>query len=199
LPEGVVEVKPVGPYLNFFVDKVEIAKRVLDEVNEEGWGENDSGKGKTICIDLSAPNIAKPFGVGHLRSTIIGDSISRISNANGYKTVKINYLGDWGTQFGKLILAYKKWGKDAELKKDPIAHLQKLYVKINKTDEFDDDSRLEFKKLEEGNPNNIAMWKEFKELSVIKFDETYKLLGVEFDVISGESEYNDKQGAGVSG
>ena len=192
MPKGVSEVKATGPYLNFFLDKAILAQKVLDDVDDKKWGENKDGKGKKVCIDLSAPNIAKPFGVGHLRSTIIGDSISKIANANGYETIKINYLGDWGTQFGKLVLAYKKWGKDSELKKDPIGHLQKLYVKINKTDEFDDDARLEFKKLEDGNPNNLAIWKEFKDFSIVKFDEIYKLLNVEFDVISGESEYNDK-------
>jgi arginyl-tRNA synthetase len=192
LPEGIKEAKAEGPYLNFFTDKTALAGKVLEESAGEDWGKNKTGKGKKICIDLSAPNIAKPFGIGHLRSTIIGDSISNIANANGYETIKINYLGDWGTQFGKMILAYKKWGKDEELKKDPIAHLQKLYVKISKTDEFDDDARLEFKKLEEGNLNNLAMWKEFKELSIKKFDETYKLLNVEFDVTSGESEYNNQ-------
>ncbi|MAG40126.1 arginine--tRNA ligase [Candidatus Pacearchaeota archaeon] len=192
LPEEITEAKAEGPYLNFFVDRVGLAEKVLVDSLEDGWGENTNGKGKKVVIDLSHPNIAKPFGIGHLRSTIIGDSISRIANANGYGTVKINYLGDWGTQFGKIILAYKKWGKDSELKKDAIGHLQKLYVKINKTDEFDDDARLEFKKLEEGNKNNLAMWKEFKDFSLEKFYTIYKLLNVEFDEVSGESLYNNK-------
>ncbi len=197
LSGGVSGVEQVGAYVNFFVDKKLLAKKVLKEVQGKKWGENVEGKGKTICIDLSAPNIAKPFGIGHLRSTIIGDSISRIAKENGYKTIKINYLGDWGTQFGKMILAFKRWGSEKKLKENAIAHLQELYVKINADEELFDEARLEFKKLEEGDKENLALWKKFRNLSLVGFDEVYDLLNVDFDVISGESEYNTKMEAVV--
>jgi arginyl-tRNA synthetase len=186
-----------GAYVNFFIDKKILAKDVLRDVFKRGFGENDSGKGKTICIDMSSPNIAKPFGIGHLRSTIIGNSIGKIGEANGYKIVKINYLGDWGTQFGKIILAYKKWGNEKKLKEDAVAHLQELYVKVSADESLDEDARLEFKKLEEGDKENLGLWEKFKKLSIGKFNEIYDLLGVSFDAVSGESEYNDKMGATI--
>ncbi len=187
-------IKTAGPYINFFINKTLLAEKVLKETKKKNWGTNKNGKGKTICIDLAAPNIAKPFGIGHLRSTIIGDSISKIANANGYKTIKINYLGDWGTQFGKIILAYKKWGNSEKLNKDPITHLQELYVKVNADKSLDDEARTEFKKLEEGDKENLKLWKHFRELSLKEFNKTFKMLNVKFDIISGESKYNDKMG-----
>ncbi len=192
LPSEVSNVDFKSAYVNFFVDKKALAENVLKEAAKKDFGKNNSGKGKKLVIDMSAPNIAKPFGIGHLRSTIIGDSISRLAKLNSWEVVKINYLGDWGTQFGKLVFAYKKWGKEKELKKDAIKHLQELYVKVNKNDKFDDAAREEFKKLEDGDKENLKLWKEFKDLSLKKFEEVYKLLNVEFDVVSGESMYNDK-------
>jgi len=186
-----------GAYVNFFVDKKILANSVLAKVNKRSFGVNSSGKSKTICIDLSSPNIAKPFGIGHLRSTIIGNSIGKICEANGYKVVRINYLGDWGTQFGKIILAYKKWGDEKKLKKDAVAHLQELYVRVNADESLDDDARSEFKKLESGDGENLRLWKKFKKLSIGKFDEIYNFLGISFDVVSGESEYNNKMDAVV--
>lgn len=193
IPEGFQEIQTLGPYINFFLDRIELSKSLIKEIEEQkdNFGRKENTK-ETIVIDMSAPNIAKPFGIGHLRSTIIGDSISKIANFNGYKTVKINYLGDWGTQFGKLIYAFKKWGDEKKLKEDPINHLQKLYVKVNSKDDYDEPSREEFKKLEQGDKENLKLWKEFKELSLKKFDELYSSLGVEFDVVSGESKYNEK-------
>jgi arginyl-tRNA synthetase len=188
----IASIENKGPYVNFYLNKNLLAEKVIKETKKKSWGENKQGLKKTICIDLSAPNIAKPFGIGHLRSTIIGDSISKIANCNGYKTIKINYLGDWGTQFGKLILGYKKWGNKEKLEKDPIAHLQELYIKVNQDKELEPEARLEFKKLEEGNKENLNYWKNFKELSIKKFEEIYKILNIQFDITSGESKYNNQ-------
>lgn len=191
LPKEISDVKSEGAYVNFFVDKKILAEEVLGRVKKKFFGENDLGKGKVVCIDMSSPNIAKPFGIGHLRSTIIGNSIGKICEANGFRVVKINYLGDWGTQFGKIIFGFKKWGDEAKLKKNPIAHLYELYVKAN-DEEYADNAREEFKKLEGGDEENIKLWKRFKELSLKEFDKIYDLLGVKFDIVSGESFYNDK-------
>ena len=190
LPKEISNVDFKGAYVNFFVDKKILAENVLGKVKKKGFGENDLGKDKVVCIDMSSPNIAKPFGIGHLRSTIIGNSIGKICEANGFKVVKINYLGDWGTQFGKIILGFKRWGNEEKLKKNPIEHLYKLYVKVSADDSLDDDARVEFKKLEKGDRENMDLWKKFKELSLKEFDKIYDLLGIEFDVTSGESEYN---------
>jgi len=192
LPKEISGVDFNGAYVNFFIDKGILAKGVLDKVMKKGFGENVLGKGKTVCIDMSSPNIAKPFGIGHLRSTIIGNSIGKIAEVNGFKVVKINYLGDWGTQFGKIILAYKKWGDEKKLKKDAVGHLQELYVRVSTDEILDDDARAEFKKLESGDGENLKLWEKFRKLSLKEFDEIYDLLGVSFDVVSGESEYNDK-------
>jgi arginyl-tRNA synthetase len=183
-----------GPYLNFFVNKKSSAEDTLKEIQKrkDKYGSLDSGKGKTFVIDLSAPNIAKPFGIGHLRSTIIGNSISKIAEFSGYKTVKINYLGDWGTQFGKLIVGYNKFGDPKKLKSDPIKHLLDVYVKVNNSPELEEESREEFKKLEDGDKKNLALWKQFKALSLKEFNKIYGILNIKFDVISGESLYNDK-------
>jgi arginyl-tRNA synthetase len=195
LPKEISGADFKGGYVNFFTNKALFAETVLSQVGKAGFGENESGKGKRVVIDMSSPNIAKPFGIGHLRSTIIGNSIGEIAKANGYKVTKINYLGDWGTQFGKIILAYKKWGDEKKLKKDAIGHLQELYVRVNADESLEEEARVEFKKLEDGDKENLKLWKEFRELSLKKFEDIYKLLGVEFDVVSGESEYNDKMEA----
>jgi arginyl-tRNA synthetase len=197
LPKEISNVDFKGGYVNFFVDKNILAKKVLSGVGKANFGKLSTGKGKKVGIDMSSPNIAKPFGIGHLRSTIIGNSIGKIAEANGSKVVKINYLGDWGTQFGKIILAYKKWGDEKKLKANAIAHLQELYVKVSADESLDDDARAEFKKLEEGDGENLKLWKKFKELSVGKFDEIYDLLGISFDVVDGESKYNDEMEAVV--
>jgi arginyl-tRNA synthetase len=181
-----------GGYVNFFINKKFLAEKIFKDVSKKNFGENNTGKNKTVVIDMSAPNIAKPFGIGHLRSTIIGNSISNILSMNGYKTKKINYLGDWGTQFGKLILAYKKWGDENKLKKDAISHLQELYVKVNADELLEDSAREEFKKLEDGDKENKKLWDKFRKLSIEEFDKIYELLGIEFDEISGESKYNNK-------
>lgn len=189
-----------GPYLNFFLKKSAFASEVIKKILKEKdrYGSSKIGREKTIAIDLSSPNIAKPFGIGHLRSTIIGNSISNISKFLGYKTIKINYLGDWGTQFGKLILAYKKWGDKNKLSKNSISYLQELYVKISGLPELEDDAREEFRKLEEGDKENLQLWKLFKEISLKEFDKIYKILEIKFDAVSGESFYNNEMDAVVA-
>ncbi len=188
------KVEAKGPYVNFFVDRNIMALQVLKKIQKERdkYGSSKIGNNKKIIIDLSAPNIAKPFGIGHLRSTIIGNSIANIANFQGYKTIKINYLGDWGTQLGKLITAYKKWGDRDKLKENAIRYLQELYVKVNQDESLEQESRDWFRKLEEGNKEAVKLWKQFRELSLKEFDKIYKILGVKFDVISGESLYNKK-------
>lgn len=187
------KVEAVGPYINFFIDAKKNAYDVLNRIEKEGkkYGSNNVGKGKKIIVEMSSPNIAKPFGIGHLRSTIIGNSISEIKKFEGYKVIKINYLGDWGTQFGKMIVGYKKIGKASELKKDAIKYMLQLYVEGNK-EEYEQEARDWFKKLESGNKEAIKLWKMFRQISLDNFNGIYKKLGIEFDAISGESLYNKK-------
>ncbi|MBU0929450.1 MAG: arginine--tRNA ligase [Nanoarchaeota archaeon] len=182
-----------GPYVNFFINKEILTQDILKKILKEKdkFGSVNEGKNKKIVIDMSSPNIAKPFGIGHLRSTIIGNSLSKIYTKLGYKTIKINYLGDWGTQFGKLIVGYKKWGNASLLKENPIKHLLELYIKANDK-EYEPDARDWFKKLEQGDKEALKLWKLFKELSIKEFNKIYKILGIKFEVISGESFYNKK-------
>ena len=193
LPKELSSVQAKAGYLNFFLNKTMLAQGTIEKIlkEKEKFGNSNEFKGKTLVIDMSSPNIAKPFGIGHLRSTIIGNSLSEIHKKLGYKVTKINYLGDWGTQFGKLIVGYEKWGDEKKLKKEPIKHLLEIYVKAN-LEEYEEKARDEFKKLEDGNKKSLLLWKKFRELSLKEFNEIYKILGVKFDVISGESQYNDK-------
>ncbi|MCP4703100.1 MAG: arginine--tRNA ligase, partial [candidate division Zixibacteria bacterium] len=160
------------------------------------YGSSDLGGGENIVFDFSSPNIAKPFGVGHLRSTAIGNSLYRVYDKLGYKSVGINHLGDWGTQFGKLIVAFRLWGNEDELKNNPIQKLFELYVKFHKEEKNDpvltEQAREAFKDLEDGNQEAATLWAKFKEYSLASFNETYELLGVKFDYLTGESFYNDK-------
>ncbi len=187
-----VEVK--GPYLNFFLNGKSIAEKLLPQIKKERekFGSSKSGKGKTIVIDLSSPNIAKPFGIGHLRSTIIGNSIGNICSFLGYKVIKVNYLGDWGTPFGKIIAGYQKWGDPKKLKETPIKHLYEIYVRAANDPEMEEKGRETFKRLEDGDKEIVKIWENFRKLSLKEFDKIYSLLNIEFDVISGESEYNNK-------
>lgn len=193
------KIEVIGGYVNVFLDKLviaeEVIKKILTERNE--YGNNDLGKGKTIVIDYSSPNIAKPFGVGHLRSTVIGNALRNICLKNGYKVVGINYLGDWGTQFGKLICAYKLWGDEEEIRKNPIDELKRIYVKFHEeaknNPELDDMARKAFKDLEDGDEESKALWQWFRDESLIEFKKTYNLLGInDFESWQGESFYNDK-------
>ena len=192
-------VDAVGGYVNIFLDKKEVADKVINKIIEqkENYGYSDLGNGKTIVIDYSSPNIAKPFGVGHLRSTVIGNALKNICKKNGYDVIGINYLGDWGTQFGKMICAYKLWGDPEKVAANPIDELKNLYVKFHEEAEKDhsleDAGRREFKALEDGNPESLKLWKWFRDESLVEFKKTYSLLGVDdFDSWQGESFYNDK-------
>lgn len=191
-----IDVKPNGPYVNFIIDKELLAREIIEKILKEkgNYGSSDEGKGKKIVFDLSSPNIAKPFSIGHLRSTIIGFSLYRIFNFLGYKSIGINYLGDWGTQFGQLIYAYKKWGDSQKLKKKGIHHLLDLYVTFNKdaenSPELHEKAREWFKKLEKGDKEAVKLWKEFREISLKEFNALYKTLNIKFDFTTGESYYN---------
>ena len=197
------KVVATGPYVNFFLDKSKISDQVIKSVIEAGadYGQQDEGHGQNITIDLSSPNIAKPFSVGHLRSTVIGDALSNIFRKMGYNTIKINHLGDWGKQFGLLMVAYKKWGSKEAVEANPIDELLKLYVRINaeieKDPELDEEGRKWFKKLEDGDPEATELWQWFRDESLVEFNRIYKLLGVEFDSLNGEAFYNDKMDEGV--
>lgn len=197
------KVVATGPYVNFFLDKSKISDQVIKSVIEAGadYGQQDEGHGQNITIDLSSPNIAKPFSVGHLRSTVIGDALSNIFRKMGYNTIKINHLGDWGKQFGLLMVAYKKWGSKEAVEANPIDELLKLYVRINaeieNDPELDEEGRKWFKKLEDGDPEATELWQWFRDESLVEFNRIYKILGVEFDSLNGEAFYNDKMDEGV--
>ena len=197
------KVVATGPYVNFFLDKSQISDQVIKSVIQAGadYGQQDEGHGQNITIDLSSPNIAKPFSVGHLRSTVIGDALSNIFRKMGYNTIKINHLGDWGKQFGLLMVAYKKWGSKEAVEANPIDELLKLYVRINaeieNDPELDEEGRLWFKKLEDGDPEATELWQWFRDESLVEFNRIYKLLGVEFDSLNGEAFYNDKMDEAV--
>ena len=202
-PSHFEKVVATGPYVNFFLNKAKISDQVIKEVIKEGadYGQQNEGQGGNITIDLSSPNIAKPFSVGHLRSTVIGDALSSIFRKMGYNTIKINHLGDWGKQFGLLMVAYKKWGNKEAVEANPIDELLQLYVRINAEIEndpaLDDEGRLWFKKLEDGDPEATELWQWFRDESLVEFNRIYELLGVEFDSLNGEAFYNDKMDEAV--
>lgn len=187
-----------GPYINFFLDKGQIAAGILAEIlaDPEGYGETNIGNGGNVPIDMSSPNIAKPMSMGHLRSTVIGNSLAQILVKVNYHPIKINHLGDWGTQFGKLMAAYKMWGSEEEVKADPINTLQKYYVRFHQEDKenpaLDDDARAWFKKLEDGDEEATHLWQWFRSESLKLFMKIYDLLGIDFDSYNGEAFYNDK-------
>ena len=200
-----------GGYLNFYLDKSVFASVTLKEVLEkkDSFGGSDEGKGKTVVLDYSSPNICKPFHIGHLGTTVIGHSIKKLHEFSGYDCVGINYLGDWGTQFGKLMVAYRKWGNREDVEKGGIDVLVDLYVRINHEIDGDpengvpgnaalaDEARAEFRKLENGDPDNIELWKWFKEISLAEYEKTYAQLDITFDSYLGESFYTDKMPAQV--
>lgn len=194
LPVEISHVVPAGPYLNFFLNPKTLAKKTISEINKmkDRYGASKSSKPETIVIEMSSPNIAKPFGIGHLRSTIIGNSIAKIYRFMGHKTVTLNFLGDWGTPFGKIIAAYEAWGDEKRLKKEGVNYLLELYVRANADREFEERGRECFRKMEEGDKKYLAIWKRFRDLSVKEFERVYRLLGVKFDALSGESAYTKK-------
>ena len=209
--EAVSSCEAVNGYLNIKIKAEYLAEKVLPEILEkkENYGAPDMGGGKTVVLDYSSPNVAKPFHIGHLGTTVIGHALKRLHEFAGYKCVGINYLGDWGTQFGKLIVAYKLWGDKKQIEEGGIDKLVELYVRINNTIKGDeengiparndlaDEARAEFHKMEIGDEENIALWKWFVEISLNEYEKTYRQLGIEFDSYKGESFYTDKMPAQV--
>ncbi|HEM6237675.1 TPA: arginine--tRNA ligase [Streptococcus suis] len=200
---GFEKVVATGPYVNFFLDKAAISHQVLTDVitEKDQYGKLNIGQGRNVTIDMSSPNIAKPFSVGHLRSTVIGDALANIHEKLGYNPIRINHLGDWGKQFGMLIVAYKLWGDKAAVEADPISELLKLYVRINaeaeEKPELDDEARQWFKKLEDGDPEAHELWQWFRDESLVEFNRIYDKLDVTFDSYNGEAFYNDKMDEGI--
>ncbi len=187
------DIQTAGPYVNFFFNRKTLAKKLVWEVinQKKDFGKSKVGDKKKIIVEFSAPNIAKPFGIGHLRSTIIGNSIANICEFQGFKVIRLNYLGDWGAQFGRLLAGYKKFGDEKKLQRSPINYLLDIYVKANKKS-FDKQAAEEFKKLEEGDKEAVMLWRTFKEYSLEEFDKIYKDLGIKFDKQLAESMYNKK-------
>lgn len=202
-PDFISEIQVVNAYINFFTDKTTYVKEVLSKVLEKNsdYIKSDIGRGKTIVIDYSSPNIAKPFHVGHLRSTVIGNALYNLYSALGYDCVGVNHLGDWGTQFGKLIVAYKKWGDKEAVERDDIKELSRIYVKFHDEAEKDpslnDEARLWLVKMQEGDSEALDLWKWFVEISMKEFNRIYDRLHITFDSYAGESFYNDKMQAVV--
>ncbi len=196
--EGFENIESLGPYLNFFVDKGTFTKNTIEKILSEGdsYGSSNIGEGKTVCVEYSSPNIAKPFHVGHLFTTAIGNSLYKLFKKEGYTVEGINHLGDWGTQFGKLISAYKRWGNEEALEKDAIAELLRIYVKFHdeaeKDSSLEDEGRAYFKALEDGDKEAEALWERFRNLSLKEFERVYDVFNVKFDSYAGEAFYNDK-------
>lgn len=195
--EEIEKIEVAGGYLNFFINKTTLVEEVLREISKtEQYGKSEIGREKNIVIDYSAPNIAKPFHIGHLRSTVIGGALYNIYKYLGYNVTGVNHLGDYGTQFGKLIEGYKMWGKEYDIEKDPINELTKIYIRINEACKNDEqileNCRNNFKKLEDGDSYCVELWKKFRELSLQEFQKVYDLLGSKFDSWNGESFYSDK-------
>lgn len=197
--KGVISnVTPLGGYINFFVNKSQLAETVIKDVltKKEKYGHSNLGKDKTIVIDFSSPNIAKPFHIGHIRTTVIGNALYKIYDSQGYDTVRVNHLGDYGTQFGKLIVAFKLWGDKETVESNPIPELLKLYIRFHdeaeEKPEMEDEARAWFTKLENGDEEAKALWQWFRDESLKEFARVYDLLDIEFDSYNGESFYSDK-------
>lgn len=195
-PRGLIEkIKACGPYLNFYINKKLFSKKVLSNIlkKDREYGSSNIGKNKVVIIDFSSPNIAKPMSIAHLRSTIIGDALYRILSFLGYKCIGDNHLGDWGTQFGKLIVAYKKWGKASKLNKEGIKYMLNLYVRfhkeVKKNKKLEDEARIAFNNLEKGEQNTLKLWKKFYNISLKEFKKIYSVLNIKFDYYLGESFY----------
>lgn len=192
------EVKANGPYVNFFIERGHFAQTILSEVLSEGlnYGASDEGNEKTVIVEFSSPNIAKPFHVGHAFTTVLGHSLSRIYEKLGYHVVRMNHLGDYGTQFGKLITAFRLWGDDSALEQSPIKELLRIYVKFHDQEKIDpelvQDARENFRKLESGSPEEVDLWKKFRDLSLKEFADLYKRMNVSFDNYNGESFYSNR-------
>lgn len=191
----------LGGYVNFFVNKESLAKKVINQVlsEKENYGKSEFGKGKTVVVEFSSPNIAKPFHIGHVRTTVIGNALSKIYQSQGYHVEKLNHLGDYGTQFGKLIVAYKLWGDKQAVEKDPIKELLKLYIRFHDEaeakPEMEDEAREWFTKLENGDQEAKDLWQWFRDESLKEFSRVYDLLDIDFNSYVGESFYSDKMPA----
>ena len=191
-------VEVAGGYLNFYINKNILIKNTIEEIDnqKENYGKTDIGNGKTILVEYSSPNIAKPFHIGHLRNTLIGHTLYNMYKFLGYNTIGINHLGDYGTQFGKMIEGYKLWGEEYNIEENPIEELTKIYIRINDLCKKDESvleaCRNNFKKLEDGDKYCVEIWNKFKELSLKEFDRIYDILGVKFDSLNGEAFYSDK-------
>lgn len=202
--DGFEKIEALGPYVNFFLDKSEFSQSIITKVLSEGnsYGASEIGENKNIVVEYSSPNIAKPFHVGHLFTTAIGNALYKMYKFEGYNPIRINHLGDWGTQFGKLISAYKRWGDEEALEKDPIKELLRIYVKFHdeadKDESLVEEGRMYFKRLEDGEEEETALWNRFKDLSLKEFNKIYDILGVDFDSWAGESFYNDKMDAVIN-
>ena len=200
---GFEKVVATGPYVNFFLDKAAISNDILKTIITEkaDYGQQDIGHGQNVTLDMSSPNIAKPFSVGHLRSTVIADALGHIYSKLGYKAIRINHLWDWGKQFGMLIVAYKLWGDKEAIEANPIDELLKLYVRINaeadENPELDEQARQWFKKLEDGDQEAWKLWQWFRDESLVEFNRIYDKLDVSFDYFHGEAFYNDKMDEGI--
>lgn len=187
-----------GPYVNFFINRERLVETVIEEVIQKGeeFGTSNIGHGKTVIVEFSSPNIAKPFHIGHIRTTVIGNALKNIYKFLGFNTIAINHLGDYGTQFGMLISAYKKWGDREVIERDPINELLKLYVRFNaeaeENEDLRDEARFWFKELENGNKEAYSLWEWIREISLREFNKVYKMLNIEFDSFAGESFYSDK-------
>ena len=198
LDDNIENVQVIGGYLNFYINKLKLSEIVLNEINDKGvnFGSSSLGQGKNIIVEYSSPNIAKPFHIGHLRNTVIGSALYNIYKFLGYNVTGINHLGDYGTQFGKMIEGYKRWGNEYDFEKQPIDKFMDIYVRINKLCKEDESvldlCRENFKKIEEGEEEYIKLWEFFKELSLKEFQRIYDLLGVKFDSLNGEAFYSDK-------
>lgn len=195
----ITKIEVVGGYINFFVNKEALGLQVLQEIaDSEEYGKSEIGKNQNIVIDYSAPNIAKPFHIGHLRSTVIGGALYNIYKYLGYNVTGVNHLGDYGTQFGKLIEGYKRWGSEYKIDENPIDELTKIYIRINQVCKDDEaileECRNNFKKLEDGDSYCVELWTKFKDLSLKEFQKVYNLLGSKFDSWNGEAFYSDKMG-----
>ena len=200
--DGAVTVDTAGPYINFRIDRGVLAKSVISEIISEGdqYGNRNIGEGKNVIVEFSSPNIAKPFHVGHAFTTILGNSLSNIYSRLGYNVIRFNHLGDYGTQFGKLITAYRLWGDEKAMEENPIDELTRIYVKFHDEckvsseaeKELEDTARDNFRKLEEGEEEEVALWKRFRDLSLEVFEKTYKRMGIKFDNYNGESFYSSR-------
>ena len=196
--DEISKLMPLGGYVNFFVNKSQLADNVMKDVltKKENYGHSDLGQGKAVVIDFSSPNIAKPFHIGHIRTTVIGNALYKIYDSQGYNVVRVNHLGDYGTQFGKLIVAFKLWGSKEAVEANPIPELLKLYIQFHdeaeKKPEMEDEARAWFTKLENGDEEAKALWQWFRDESLKEFARVYDLLDIEFDSYAGESFYSDK-------